>query len=46
MSTVNRNRKDMDVPSFAYTDRHDGRVFIYSLDDTGLNASFQNIYSN
>lgn len=35
MGYVNRNMADMPVPDFAYTDRHDGRVFILSLTPEG-----------
>ena len=36
MSSVDRNIKDMPIPSFAYPDRFDGRVFIKSVDsETG-----------
>ena len=31
----NRNMKDMPVPEFAYSDRHDGRVFILPIEDDG-----------
>ena len=35
MSSVNRNVSDMPVPSFAYPDRNDGRVFIKSIGADG-----------
>ena len=35
MSSVYRNMKDMPVPSFAYPNRHDGTVFIITIDDEG-----------
>ena len=35
MSIVYRNMKDMPVPSFAYPNRHDGTVFIITLDEEG-----------
>lgn len=35
MGIVYRNLKDMAVPSFAYPNRHDGSVFIITLDDEG-----------
>ena len=35
MATVNRNVKDMEVPSFAYKDRYDSRVFVLSKDEEG-----------
>ena len=35
MAKVNRNIQDMRVPDYAYTDRYDGRVFIYELDNDG-----------
>lgn len=35
MSRVDRNSDDMPVPSFAYVDRHDGRVFIKPIGADG-----------
>ena len=35
MSKVSRNLPDMPMPSFAYPDRHDGRVFILPIGDDG-----------
>ena len=35
MSVVNRNIRDMPIPSFSYADRYDGRVFVKSIDDDG-----------
>ena len=35
MGIVYRNIKDMDVPSFAYPNRHDGTVFIITVDENG-----------
>lgn len=35
MAKVNRNVLDMRVPDYAYTDRHDGRVFVIVIDDDG-----------
>ena len=35
MSTPYRNVHDMPVPSFAYTDRNDGRVFIKPIEEDG-----------
>ena len=35
MGIVYRNLKDMQMPSFAYPDRHDGRVSIVTVDEEG-----------
>ena len=35
MSDFIRNSGDMPIPDFAYTDRHEGRVFIFTIDDDG-----------
>ena len=35
VGVVNRNMSDMPVPSFAYTDRNDGRVFVKTIGDDG-----------
>lgn len=36
MGKVDRNTHDMPVPDFAYTDRHDGRVFVRIIDSNGM----------
>ena len=35
MSIAYKNGKDIALPSFAYPDRHDGRVFIFEIDEDG-----------
>ena len=35
MGVVYRNMKDMPVPSFAYPNRHDGSVFVVTIDNDG-----------
>ena len=35
MGKADRNAPDAPVPDFAYTDRHDGRVFVRLLDGDG-----------
>ena len=35
MSIVNRNVPDMPVPSFAYPDRNDGRVYVKPIEEDG-----------
>ena len=36
MSSVFRNMKDMPIPAFAYPNRHEGSVFIVTIDEEGV----------